>query len=302
MLRRIIRSVHTNNAVWQLANNKSLLAKLRKKTGYTFTNCKKALELHENDIEKAESWLKEQAQALGWLKAEKLVGRKTLQGLIALTVEKQCAVLAEINCETDFVSRNRQFHSLAGTVVTSVLEQGATVPSIETVNKIELDTEALKVIQTANGKTLADHTALTIGNVGENIHLRRALYMSVGPGIKIYGCTHPTPINPVPISFGRYGTLIAVKSHKNTDVLGMQLCQHIIGMNPSKIGNSHEDKPHSNADDETCMIYQEFLLDPNVTVQQLLMDEDAEIIDFVRFEMGEMMKVATHEDSAETLG
>lgn len=48
---KLIRYIHTNSFLWQ-ATNKSLLAKLRKKTGYTFSNCKKALELHQNDLEK----------------------------------------------------------------------------------------------------------------------------------------------------------------------------------------------------------------------------------------------------------
>lgn len=48
--RNLIRNVHTNEAKWAI--EKSLLAKLRKKTGYTFTNCKKALEMHDNDISK----------------------------------------------------------------------------------------------------------------------------------------------------------------------------------------------------------------------------------------------------------
>lgn len=48
---KLIRYIHTNNFLWQ-ASNKSLLAKLRKKTGYTFANCKKALELHQNDLDK----------------------------------------------------------------------------------------------------------------------------------------------------------------------------------------------------------------------------------------------------------
>lgn len=53
---------------------------LRKKTGYTFANCKKALDMHNGDVVKAESWLKEQAQAMGWSKATKLEGRATKQG------------------------------------------------------------------------------------------------------------------------------------------------------------------------------------------------------------------------------
>lgn len=48
---RLVRFIHSNNLLWQ-ATSKSLLAELRKKTGFTFTNCKKALDLYENDMEK----------------------------------------------------------------------------------------------------------------------------------------------------------------------------------------------------------------------------------------------------------
>lgn len=94
------------------ASGKSQLALLRKKTGYTFTNCKKALELHNNDLIQAENWLKKQAQELGWSKATKLEGRQTTQGLIGVAVRQQDGVLVEINCETDFVSRNSEFQKI----------------------------------------------------------------------------------------------------------------------------------------------------------------------------------------------
>lgn len=54
---QIFRLIHTNSLLWQ-ATNKSLLAKLRKKTGYTFANCKKALEMHENDVDKVRGTLR----------------------------------------------------------------------------------------------------------------------------------------------------------------------------------------------------------------------------------------------------
>lgn len=58
-------------------------------------------------------------------------------------------------------------------------------------------------------------------------------------------------------------------------------------MDPQKIGNPQTDEPHNNTDEEQCMIYQEFLLDPSVSVQQLLAEAHAEIVDFARFEIGE---------------
>lgn len=54
---RIFRLIHTNSLLWQ-ATKKSPLQKLRKKTGYTLENCKKALQLHENNLEKVKDTYK----------------------------------------------------------------------------------------------------------------------------------------------------------------------------------------------------------------------------------------------------
>ncbi|XP_020291728.1 elongation factor Ts, mitochondrial [Pseudomyrmex gracilis] len=286
---QIFRLIHTNNYLWQ-ATKKSLLSKLRKKTGYTFANCKKALELHENDVDKAEAWLKEQAQQQGWVQAAKLQGRNTTQGLIAVTVDGSHAAVAEINCETDFVARNKKFHNLAETVVTAILNHTKSQEVQTEVQRTIFHTDSLKSLAAPDGKSLADHSALTIGNLGENITLRRALAISVSlPNVTLFGCTHPAPMNPIPVSFGKYGALVAIKCKHSDHMLGTQLCQHIIGMDPQKIGNPREDEPHNNIDEETCMIYQEFLLDPSLSVQQLLDDVEAEIMSFARFEVGEQL-------------
>lgn len=86
--------------------------KLRRTTGYSFVNCKKALETCGGDLKQAEAWLHKQAQKEGWSKAAKLHGRKTKEGLIGLLQEENTAVLVEVNCETDFVSRNVKFQQL----------------------------------------------------------------------------------------------------------------------------------------------------------------------------------------------
>lgn len=125
------RFIHTTTARW--AVEKSNLALLRKKTGYTFANCKKALELHSNDVAKvrsnyregirlilvhfkAETWLRDQAKALGWSKATKLEGRQTRQGLVGVVANQGSAALVEVNCETDFVARNATFQDLVSEV------------------------------------------------------------------------------------------------------------------------------------------------------------------------------------------
>ncbi|XP_031838555.1 elongation factor Ts, mitochondrial [Nomia melanderi] len=301
--RQLYRSIHANYLLY--TSKKTLLSKLRKKTGYTLVNCKKALELHNNDLEKAEEWLKEQAQIQGWSQAVKLQSRITSQGLIAVVTNNNHGALVEINCETDFVARNKKFLDLAETILSSVLKHGMTFKSDAPVNKTVLFTNCISALPADDGKSLGDHSALTIGSVGENINIRRALCMSVGSGLHLYGCTHPTPINPVPSSFGRYGALVAIKSDEECSTLGLQLCQHIIGMNPIKIGDPNVDEPHVDIDEESCMLYQEFLFDSSVSVQQLLQSKNTEIVDFARFEMGEVVETETPKqqlDSIETCG
>ena len=299
--RQLFRTIHTNYLLCY-GSKKTLLSKLRKKTGYTFVNCKKALEIHENDMEKAEQWLNEQAQAQGWVQATKLQSRITSQGLIAMITNDKYGALVEINCETDFVARNNKFHDLAETVLNTVLKQGMSLEQSSLVNKTMLDPESINELVANDGKSLGDHSALTIGTVGENINIRRAMCMSVQPGVYLYGCTHPAPLNPLPSSYGRYGALVALKSNKKNEVLGMQLCQHVIGMNPIKVGDAKVDTPNENIDDEPIMLYQEFLLDPSLSVQQLLQSEQAEVLDFVRFEMGETFNNKQALDSVETCG
>ena len=74
----------------------SPLAVLRRKTGYPLNKIKSALNAHENDIEAAEKWLKEQALKEGWAKAEMVQNRKTKMGLIGTLVRDTRGVMVEV--------------------------------------------------------------------------------------------------------------------------------------------------------------------------------------------------------------
>ena len=119
-------SLHTSPSLHlaaAAAATKSSLGKLRKKTGYSLSICKKALEESGQDMAKAELWLREQAQAQGWAKAQKLEGRNTQQGLLGVQVVGDKAALVELNCETDFVARNAKFHSLLQVVASTCINK-----------------------------------------------------------------------------------------------------------------------------------------------------------------------------------
>lgn len=302
MNNQLIRCIHLSpRFIWSAS--KSNLAKLRKKTGYTFANCKKALELNDNDLAKAEKWLADQAQTLGWSKAVKLEGRATAQGLVGIALENNTAAMVEVNCETDFVARNKNFSNIVDLVANTCLfhtKQSVTAAN-SAVSKLMLDSAQMGSLRATDSKSLSDHVALVIGSVGENISLKRAACVSVHNDLRLMAYSHPSsPDENAPL-LGKYGTLLAYTAF--TDDLTVtqtakQLCQHIVGMNPLKLGEVGKDEPKENSDDETCMIHQEFLLDPEVTVGQVASDAGIKMVEFIRFECGESL---TDEGAATTV-
>ncbi|CAH1117609.1 unnamed protein product [Phaedon cochleariae] len=246
--------------------------------------------MHNNDLNHAETWLKQQAQALGWSKATKLEGRQTMQGLVGVAVRDDEGVLVEVNCETDFVARNKEFQKIVEDAAMSCLNFiKSQRKSQDTITKICLDAEQLKSLKTLDGKSLADQLAMMIGIVGENATLKRALCLKAGNGVQLSGYAHPSGNSNNNILMGRLGGLLAyrvIEPTENATEVSKGLCQHIVGMDPKKIGSS-TDEPSKNKDDEKCLIHQDYLLDESVTVKDLLSESKLEIVDFKRFECGE---------------
>jgi len=268
---------------------KSALAALRKATGYTFSNCKKALELHNNDVKLAEKWLKDQAQAMGWTKASKLEGRATAQGLIGVLVEKNIGALVEVNCETDFVARNSEFQTFVEKVSKSCVQYMNSIDDTTNLIKIGIAGNDLKNVAHIEGKTLGDHLALLIGTVGENASLKRAICYKVPDTMQLVGYAHPQNENSNGQFFkGKYGAIAAFKPLKGSfkEELQKNVVKHIVGMSPKIIGNTL-DEPQENKDEEGCLIYQEYLLDPEVKVGDLLAENELQVVDFQRIATGE---------------
>lgn len=147
----------------------------------------------------------------------------------------------------------------------------------------------MKNFSGSDGKSLADHLALMIGTVGENASLKRGLCVKVPNDVHLSGYVHPSGSDGS-VLLGKIGGLVALKQLSSNSVdlddIGKKLCQHIVGMNPKKIGTVN-DKPATDKDEESCLIHQEFLLDDSVTVKQILDEHEIEVIDFKRFECGE---------------
>ncbi|XP_050528888.1 elongation factor Ts, mitochondrial [Daktulosphaira vitifoliae] len=321
----ILRNIHLNNTNW--SSTKAQLMKLRKKTGYTFESCKKALELNNNNLEKSEEWLKEEARRLGWAKANKLANRVTSQGVIALAVDnqKQVATMVEVNCETDFVARNKSFQSVVDVVTSSCLDFAKKQKALEnSFSKVNLKSGELMALSGTEGKSLADHIAVTIGNLGENLTLRRATCLNTqDTGLNIIGVTHPANSTGNHYLTGKYGSLIIYRRHlddhnineksldnSHNEIL-RQMCQHVIGMNPKIVGvlrtyespksqdeiinndtltvneDTSVDERKNVEFEEDGMLEQAFLLDPSLTVGQVATEYGIDVLDFVRYECGE---------------
>ncbi|XP_069043115.1 elongation factor Ts, mitochondrial [Lepisosteus oculatus] len=281
-----VQSVHSGCPL--LATEKALLVKLRKVTGYSFVNCKKALEKFDGDFAQAESWLHEQAQKEGWSKANKLQGRRTSQGLIGQLLGDRTAVMVEVNCETDFVARNETFQQLVHRVALATMgRHQSTAGSGSGYTKSLLGAEELSLLKAGSGGApLSDELALAVGRLGENIALQRAVIMAVPSDCHIGTYVHGSPPGPAAeggARVGRYGALVACRG--GGAELGRRLAQHVVGEAPETLGTP-EDLP-GGGDTETRLLAQSLLSQPDRTVGQYLQENGAHVLDFVRFECGE---------------
>ncbi|XP_019965029.1 elongation factor Ts, mitochondrial [Paralichthys olivaceus] len=280
-----VQSLHSGCQL--LAADKALLMKLRKNTGYTFINCKKALEKFENDLTQAESWLHEQAQKEGWSKANKLEGRKAKEGLIGLFIGDKAAVMVEVNCETDFVARNEKFQQLVKDVAFATLAHHQNKTQSQTgYIKSALAGEELSKLTVNGGASLADQVALTIGRLGENMSVKRAVTVGVPAEWHIGSYVHGGVSSQTEVAMGKYGALIIFQggNEAEQETLGRKLGQHIVGEAPVSLGNM-DDLPCGES--ETRLLPQTFLIDPSRTVAQFLRGKQAQVLDFVRFQCGE---------------
>ncbi|XP_067948350.1 elongation factor Ts, mitochondrial-like [Watersipora subatra] len=295
--------------------DKNSLSKLRKQTGFAFSNCRKALVLHDNDVDKALEWLNEEAAKEGWAKANKLQSRPMSQGVIGMIASSNKALLLQVNCETDFVARNVQYLEFVSFLTNTCYDKLQSHRD----SKLILETTELGSMMLNSVESVADAVARQVGTLGENISATRAIYMSAISGDSYLGnYMHTTGVNPKYLEiegckFGKFSALVRLMGDIDSADIGLhgsELAQHIVGMNPETLGLPEDDKgaPQSEelsraegdsvecakeegleeaasadeAADETRLLHQEFLLDPDYTVQQWLEERGLTVSDYVR--------------------
>ncbi len=160
----------------------SMVAELRAKTDAPMMECKKALTEADGDMAKAEELLRVK---LG-TKAGKAASRVTAEGVVTSFIEGTTGALIEVNCETDFVTKNDSFLGLANAAAKLVAEN----------NPADLDAlGALPYSQDGFGPTLEDVRKGLIGKIGENMSFRR--FKRWANGGQLAGYLHGTRIGVV---------------------------------------------------------------------------------------------------------
>lgn len=268
---------------------------LREKTGAGMMDCKKALSEANGNFEAAVEFLKKQ----GLAKAVKKGDRVAAEGLIFSKVEGSMGLLLELNCETDFVSKNEDF-----------LKLGNKLAELIAVKKPANAEIALAL--PLDDKTVQDVINENISLIGEKLSLRRTQIMNAKDGGKIALYNH---------AGGRIAVLVEIKGDKVTEELCRDVAMHAAAMNPAYLTKSdvpadvlakekaikidqlrESGKPENMLEkivqgqldkfaSEMSLSQQIFVKDPagKKTVEQHVKDVDssAKIVQFVRFAVGE---------------
>ena len=284
---------------------------LREKTGAGMMDCKKALLENDGDISKATSWLRKK----GIAKAEKKSSRVAAQGLVGLKTCDNFSLLLEINSETDFVSKNQDFQNFVDNVLDIAISKKHTIHS-------------LLEAQHTNNETVAVALQNLVAKIGENIVIRRLLYLDADSKNTLFGSYVHNKIND---NIGRMACIVKMFSNDNSNKavidLANKIAMHITALKPLALDENSLDasfiekereiytsqlkasgKPENIIDkivdgkvkkylSEVTLINQNWVLEPSMTLAQVLKDfnsnnnDDLSIIDFKLFILGEGIEV-----------
>ncbi|KQT07642.1 translation elongation factor Ts [Ramlibacter sp. Leaf400] len=188
----------------------SMVAELRAKTDAPMMECKKALTEAEGNLDKAEEILRVK---LG-NKAGKAAARITAEGVVAASIQGTTGALLEVNCETDFVTKNESFLALAKAAADLVAKGNpADVAALG----------ALPYSQDGFGPTLEDVRKGLIGKIGENMSFRR--FKRFSGDTKLASYLHGTRIG-------------VVVEYQGDDAAAKDVAMHIAAMKPVALASS----------------------------------------------------------------
>ncbi|MDT7524789.1 MULTISPECIES: translation elongation factor Ts [Idiomarinaceae] len=281
-----------------MAITAALVKELRERTGAGMMDCKKALEETGGDIEAAIENMRKSGQA----KAAKKAGRVAAEGVILTKTEGNTGTLVELNCETDFVARDESFLAFGDKVINAAFA-----------NK-ETDVDALKATAIEGG-TVEEVREALVAKIGENMNVRRVMTISGADVVESY------------VHGGRIGVLVALTGGDNE--LAKDIAMHVAASAPQFVKPEdvsaevvekeraiqldiamQSGKPQDIAEKmvegrmrkftgEISLTGQAFVKDPAITVADLLKSKGADVVTFVRYEVGEGIEKKSEDFAAE---
>ncbi len=185
----------------------SMVGALRAKTDAPMMECKKALTEADGDMERAEELLRVKLGS----KASKASSRIAAEGVVAIAVHGNTGAIVEVNCETDFVTKNDSFLALAKSLSELVAKNDpADVAALS----------ALPLGQDGFGPTVEDVRKGLIGKIGENMSIRR--FQRYAGGGKVASYLHGT----------RIGVLV---EYEGDDTAAKDVAMHVAAMKPKSL-------------------------------------------------------------------
>lgn len=179
----------------------AMVGELRAKTDAPMMECKKALTEADGDMARAEEILRVKLGS----KASKAASRVTAEGVVATYISGGVGAIVEVNCETDFVTKNDEFITLANMTAKLVAE------------KNPADLAALAALP-VEGKTLDEVRSALVGKIGENMSFRR--FKRYETGSKLTSYLHGTRIG------------VMVEYDGADEQVGKDVAMHIAAMKP----------------------------------------------------------------------
>ncbi len=256
------------------------VAKLRKTSGAGMMDCKRALQESNGDFDKAFDVLRKKGQKI----AMKRAAREASEGIIIAQTsdDAKTGIILVLNCETDFVAKNKQFVELAQSIVNLAIEN---IPS---------DIDALKQLQLKK-TSIADTIVEQIGTIGEKLEL--SFYDKIqAPQVIAYN--HPG---------NKLATLVGLNKDNVEMQVGKDVAMQVAAMNPVAIDKDDipqkiidneleigkeqartEGKPDNIIEKialgklskfykESSLLNQQFIKDNKKTIRQYLQENDKEL-------------------------
>jgi elongation factor Ts len=284
-----------------MAITASMVKELRETTGAGMMDAKKALTETDGDFEAAIDWLRTK----GLAKAAKKSSRVAAEGLVAVATSDGKGVAVEVNSETDFVAKNSDFQEMVKAIATAALDVS---------NTDELASASI------DGKTVADTLTDNIAKIGENMTLRR---MQTIEAERVVTYVH----NSATQDMGQIGVLVAINGD-NTE-FARQVAMHVAAANPQALSAAELDqsivereknilteqaresgKPEQVIEKmiqgrmkkflaEVTLLGQDFVINPDLTVEAAAQEAGVEIVSYVRMAVGEGIEKVEEDFAAE---